>query len=564
MGYELSIEEKLQLEEELNTINIRLATIDGDYDDFFEIAQRCLVPVFKKLKIAKATISMKAPKTVLAPEGLFGSEILCDTGDLPGPNEHEEAHDTKEGGVSIVTYFPKVGYEFGDYELDKLKYISDLVYAWGGRIRVRGLLDKSLSSDGMTGLPNLKTVLGFVNMLIRRGRVGYYNAYYINVRNFQYVNKISTRMGGDKAMTMYAGRLSSLADRDEMIGRIGGDNFIAIIKRVENDAFLEGLKAITIDVETPSGLRSVTLSAVAGIYELPRELIEPESIMMPISMANSMAKQVLHRDYVYYNEEIAQNVIGSQRVLIDFESSLAKHEFEAFLQPKIDLTTGEVCGAEALARWNHEGEVIPPDVFIPPLERDGTICRLDFEILRQTCDILQNWVDNGQKTVKVSVNLSRWHLEEPRTFDHILSIVSEYNFGHELLEFELTETVDSKEYDSMTRLLQNLRNEGFTTSIDDFGTGYSSITMLKDFKLDVLKLDRSFIMKIGTPTEGSKDRVLISNIISLAKQLDMKVLAEGVETMDQLEYLKMVGCDMVQGFYYSEPLRATEFSEKYA
>lgn len=556
-------EEKVAISAELESLVIMWTDFEGDFEGFFENSQNRLKSLCRLLQVAKIEISLSAPRTVLSPDGLEDSKVLYKSEKEPAATPVVITKDTYEGGSCICKFYPYSGQEFDSFVKSRLEFLSTLIYSYGGRVRTRAMLKHAISSDMMTGLPNLKSFLAFLGMLMHKGIASQYNAYYINVRNFKYVNKLSDQQSGDASMIQYAQRLAALADKDEIVGRLGGDNFVALIKREENDSFLEGIKGIPVDVTTKSGLRTVELSAVSGVYEIPEDIKNPIDVMMPIAVAHQLAKQVLHKDYVFYTDALAKQLMGGQRVLVNFISALSQHEFEAYLQPKVDINTEKVCGAEALARWNHKGETMSPAEFIPPLERDGSICRLDFEMLRQTCEIISGWIKAGIKPVKISVNLSRWHLEEPKTADRIIEIVSKYDFDPALLEFEITESVDFREFEALTKLLSQLQKYGFTTSIDDFGTGYSSITMLKDFNLDVLKLDRSFIDKIGDETEGAKDRILVSSVVSLAKQLDMAVLAEGVETKEQKEYLKEINCDMIQGFYYSKPIKASEFTEKY-
>ena len=563
MSHSFKEEEKLAIDAEIERVLLRWSEYEGEIKEFAEMNSSLLRPLCRLLSVARIEITLNAPSSNLTPDGINNMEILNDPGKIPGNRPLVYNKTTFEGGSCVIMFYPYAGREFDNYTVSKLEFMATMVFMFGGRVRTRNLLKKALSSDQLTGLPNLNSFLAFMGMLIQRGRANFYNAYYLNVRNFKYINKLSDQRTGDECMAEYARKLSAIVDRDEIVSRLGGDNFVALIKRDENDAFLDAIKAIPVDVMTKSGPRTVMLGATVGVYEIPSDIRNPEDIMMPITVAHTIARQVLHKECVYYSESLASQFLISQRVLVNFKDALKKHEFEAYLQPKIDLSTGEVCGAEALARWNHHGEIIGPGDFIPPLERDGSICELDFEILRQSCEIIEGWKSKGLNPITVSVNLSRWHLEEPGTAEKILKTVKKYNFDHKYLEFEITESVDSREYEALTSLLAKLRESGFVTSIDDFGTGYSSITMLKDFELDILKLDRSFIAKIGDKTEGLKDRVLVSNVVNLAKQLDMQVLAEGVETEAQMKYLKKIGCDMIQGFLYSKPIPVNEFTKQY-
>lgn len=533
------------------------------FDAFFEETGTALFEFYHLSGIGKVDIEIRVPKTTISPEGIDAKWVYYDSGKDVEEKPYECCNITIEGGTCKNLFYPYKGHTFTDKEKQQMDSIGRLLFTIETKLRYAGLFEDAMKHDMLTGAANTQSFLSHVNALIKEGKIAFYDGFYFNIRNFKYVNKISSMEEGDACIRQYAQKLMGMCVEGELIGRIGGDNFIALVKRERSKAFADTLSGVEILVHANNGDRMVKLGAIIGIYEIPNDVKAASEIMMPMSMAYQSAKQILHKDYVYYNEDMAQKIMDGQQVMVNFDEALAKNEFVIYLQPKIDMQTSKVCGAEALARWIHNGEVVPPAKFIPPLEKDGTICRLDFEMLRQTCKTLQNWKRLNIDPLKISVNLSRWHLMEPDTFEKILSIVSQYDFELSDLEFEITETVDNEEYDSMTRLLKDLRSKGFTTSIDDFGTGYSSLTMLKDFNLDVVKLDRAFISKIGDELEGNKDRVLVANVINMAKELEMQVLAEGVETEAQRDFLVSANCDMVQGFYYSKPLDVASFEKKY-
>lgn len=546
----------------LTEATVGLLAID-DYDSFIEKAPIILKEFCLAINVAQIDFFVLNAKTILTPDGIVSSTTILETGEIAEIQPYIWDGRTVEEGRCENHFYPNKGHKFTETEIYYLDALGLLLFNVETKIRLLTLLDNSLNTDLITGIPNSFKFYSFVDEIIAAGKADQYNAYFFNIKNFKYVNKMANRETGDECIRQYALKIDSLIEEDEIIARLGGDNFIAFIKRPRDKFFIDAISDVHIFIDTTMGPKIVVLGSRAGIYEVPATIKKSAEVMMPISCAYASAKQIAHKDFVYYTDEMAKVILNSQKVLVNFQEALANNEFKVFLQPKVDLNTGAVCGAEALARWIHDGETLTPDSFIPPLERDGTICRLDFEMLRQTCEILENWTKSGMKPIKLSMNLSRWHLHNHQTFDNIVSIVSGFEFAPEYLEFEITETVDDKEYENLSKLLEALKSLGYTTSIDDFGTGYSSITMLKDYNLDVLKLDRSFISKIGDASEGNKDRVLVSNIVNMAKELSMKVLAEGVETEAQRAFLKSINCDMVQGFFYSKPISVEEFENNY-
>lgn len=240
-----------------------------------------------------------------------------------------------------------------------------------------------------------------------------------------------------------------------------------------------------------------------------------------------------------------------------FFRALAGGEFCVWYQPQVDMRTGRVCGAEALVRWERpDGNVVPPGQFIPALEESGQIIRLDWEVLRQVCRDLRDARERGIQIAPVSVNLSRAHMDQDRAADHVVKMMRSYKICAEELAFELTESVPHLYSGaSLERLVGGLREAGVRVSMDDFGTGNSTLKILARIGFDCLKLDRYFVSRIGE----ARAEIILQSSIRLAETLGMRVVAEGVETDVQSEFLKKKGCYIAQGYYYFPPLRREEY-----
>ena len=237
-----------------------------------------------------------------------------------------------------------------------------------------------------------------------------------------------------------------------------------------------------------------------------------------------------------------------------------------FFQPKFDITgdTAVLKGIEALVRWNYrEEEFLSPVKFVPFFEKDGSIGKIDDLVLSKSCETLAKWKREGKKLYTVSVNLSRSRFYFENLVEHLISIVDRYHVDHQYIEFELTESATYEDREHMIGILDELREKGFQISMDDFGTGYSSLSLLTEMPLDTLKIDKSFVDKLGIEKEKKDDVVVISHIITLAKELGFITLAEGAETEAQVRRLKELGCETVQGYFFSKPMTIAEFEEKY-
>lgn len=528
---------------------------------YFAVSQKALESLADALVVGKVEVLLDIPSNPILPEGhkeqreLFlheaGYEEDC----------YSETYSTTEQGTATYTFYAKKGEVFTEENKKELHHLTLLLYGFGGRARMGQMLQHIITHDIVTGAPNLRTFINHIFELTEKKVICEYDAYFLNTKNFKYVNKIVKYQQGDIVMMKYASKLQAFLEGDEMVARLGGDNYVALIHRERSKDFQEYFSGIEIVIDTEMGTRNVVLGAVAGVYEIKEEVTTSADVMMPISMALQAAKHILHTDIVYYTPELSQKILDGQKVMLDFEECLEKGEYVVYLQPKIRVEDEKVCGAEALARWIHEGQMVSPATFIPALEKDGTICKLDFEILRQVCVLVKKWVSEGKDPGKISVNFSRWHLRNTNLVEDVIKMLDEHGVDPKYIELELTETMDLEEYAMMARCAEQFKKIGIATSIDDFGTGYSSLNLLKNLEVEVLKIDRNFIKEIGNQNEGKKDRVILSSIINMAKAMDMQVLAEGVETTEQKQFLKEANCDMIQGFLYSKPLPVDEFEK---
>ena len=246
-----------------------------------------------------------------------------------------------------------------------------------------------------------------------------------------------------------------------------------------------------------------------------------------------------------------------------FMDSLAKNEFKVYYQPKVDLLTKELCGCEALSRW-YAQRLITPAEFIPILESDGTIKNLDFYVLETVCKNLRDWLDKGIEPVLISTNFSKLHLADENFENHILSLLDKYSIPPKYLELELTELSDYQYFDRLVRFVNTMKEAGLKISIDDFGTGYSSMSLIRNLNPDVIKLDKSLIdnVAIKDDKKAKTDQIISRSIIEMAHELGITVIAEGVETKAQAEFLKASGCLMAQGFLFDRALEHDEFEKR--
>ena len=244
----------------------------------------------------------------------------------------------------------------------------------------------------------------------------------------------------------------------------------------------------------------------------------------------------------------------------DFEEGLKNKEFKIYIQPKIDIKTERIAGAEALIRREKQGKLIMPKEFVPLYEKTSLITKLDMFVFENVCKKIKEWKDKDYKLFPISVNESRKILYNKNHVNELVSIAEKYEVTPNLIELELTETAAVSNIEYAKKAAEEVKKIGFIVSMDDFGVGYSSFYMLKNIHIEILKIDKSFSDEIIKDKRG---RIILESIIDMAKKLEIKTVAEGIETKEQVEYLRKIGCDMVQGYYYAKPMPVEEFERKY-
>ena len=260
---------------------------------------------------------------------------------------------------------------------------------------------------------------------------------------------------------------------------------------------------------------------------------------------------------IRFEKSMLESMVENNRIITDFRRAMSEGEFKVYYQPKVNISTNELCGAEALIRWIQDGNVTSPAEFVPVLENEGLITEVDFFVFETVCQHICEWEMKGIKPVTISSNFSKLNLANPNFADSILAIMKKYGVDPALLEVELTESSGYTDYEALIIFVDKMNRAKIRTSIDDFGTGYSSLSMLKDINVDVVKIDKSFLAK--TNSDDIHQEKMLENVIQMINDLDRTVICEGIETEGQLDFLKKASCSVVQGFLFDKPLTHDEF-----
>lgn len=388
---------------------------------------------------------------------------------------------------------------------------------------------------------------------------------YLNLVKFKAINDFyGYEKGNELLKLIYDCIHEALKDR-EQCSRMSADNFIIFMRYESEEVLKERLKSIAevINERFNEGMEKYYhLTFGMGVYIISETSLG-YSVM--VDRANIARKNLSSRSHsavevAFYNEKDRMLFLREKEIEDQMEAALENGEFEVYLQPKLDLAQNAIEGAEALIRWNSpEKGLIPPAQFIDLFEKNGFIKKIDLFVFETICKFMRKWIDAGEPLLTISVNLSRLHFMEKNFLDEFDEIRQKYDVPAKYLEFELTERTVFEETELLTEAMCSMREKGYSCSLDDFGSGYSSLNILKELPIDVIKLDRGFF--IGQYNDQS--RVIIRAIINMAKELDMKTVAEGVDTQEQCSFLRESGCTMMQAFLYAKPMPIPSFEALY-
>lgn len=375
-----------------------------------------------------------------------------------------------------------------------------------------------------------------------------------DIDNFKYINAYYGFDTGDRILAYIYQRYESRLAENELIARVTGDRFIFLLA----DASTERLNTF---FESELHMEDVTVYLSAGLYPITDRGENVGLMMDKAAMAAKNVKGVRYKQIAVYSPETDKENARGEQIKRAVEQALSHGEIVPYFQPKVDVNTRTLVGAEALARWRtKDGALVSPAEFIPVCEQSGLIVSVDMSIFEQTLRLIRANLDKGVSCVPISVNFSRLHLMNKDFLNTILGKLTQYRVPPELIELELTESIIFDNYQTIEDFINALHRSGLLISMDDFGTGYSSLHMLKDVDIDVLKIDQSFLKETA---DSSRQRAIFGAIVHMAHQLNIKVVVEGVETEENVSLMKEFDCCIAQGYFYARPMDAKSFEKVY-
>lgn len=421
--------------------------------------------------------------------------------------------------------------------------------------------------DALTGLDSYEVFLGKLQKEIDTMGDDKIGIIYTDIKHFKYINDTYGYKVGDSLLKEFVDELMHGGDYILCASRVYSDNFVAA-NRIKNgtrsnEEFREIIYRINRDWEAKFREKYLNsrLQFCTGISIIDKDSRskDAETAVSNANLARKVAKEMENDCCVLFDQSMMEGIKREVEITSCIPRALERKEFQVYFQPKMDTNTLDLIGAEALVRWKKpDGRFIYPDEFIPLIERSGQIVDVDYYVYREVFHFLAERLKEGKKVVPISLNVSRMHLNRTDFIEYVEALLEEFRIPCSLIEFELTESIYLDNTERALELIKGLHKLGIKVSMDDFGSGYSSLNLLSKLPIDIIKLDKVFL-KEGEMQES--DRIIISCVVDMAKKLHIASLCEGVETQEQSDYLKKVGCQMQQGFYFSRPVPREDFEE---
>lgn len=462
--------------------------------------------------------------------------------------------------LAVMTLF---SHEIGSFDVEELKLLDELAgdLSFGLRyIDKEEKLNYLAYYDVLTGLPNKMLFQDRLTQILQGAHQhsDVVCVVLLDLDHFSQLNDVRGRHAGDQVLVQVANRLRATLDDSFSLARIGADVFaIAVFgKQHAVVASLEQQIFAALHIPLIVDLKEISVTARAGFALSPSDGRNAETLFKHAEIALKNAKSS-GQHYLYYAPQMNAAVAAKAALKAELKLALDTKQFVVHYQPRVDLVSGRIVSAEALIRWRHpQRGMVPPDQFIPMAEENGLILAIGAWVIDAVCAQQAAWLAQGVVIVPVAVNLSGVQLNKGLVLNTIDEVINRYQLEAKYIEFELTESVVMSDPEEATRNLQILKDKGIKLALDDFGTGYSSLAYLKHFPFDFVKIDRAFITDI---TKSAKDAMIATAVIAMGHSLNLRVVAEGVETEEQLDYLRRHGCDEIQGYYFSRPVSASAF-----
>ena len=416
--------------------------------------------------------------------------------------------------------------------------------------------------DSITGHFNWNHIVAYLEMPEDKG-IKDYAFVHFDIKEFRVINEVYGHIAANRVLCNVVDAMNS-ADFVYVSARCHNDNFAMMIKDMNEEETIEKLTKFFDGLSHLVEVPNYKIFYRCGFVPMQKAMLLGNRVADAGKLAQSLGQNHNKTEIITYTDKMHNDISWGNFIKAYVETAIENDEFVVYLQPKFDIHKEVIKGAEALIRWNYKNkEFLSPGRFIPFFEKDGSIGKIDDIVLEKVCQALARWKKEGKPLYPVSINLSRNRMYDRDLISHLSSIVDKYGVDHSIIDFELTESAGYDNTDHMISVLQGLRQAGYKISMDDFGTGYSSFSLLTKMPLNTLKIDKSFVDNIASENEREEDIIVVNHIITLAKELGFTCLAEGAESKPQVDRLRELGCEVIQGYSYSKPIPLDDYEKKY-
>ncbi len=441
---------------------------------------------------------------------------------------------------------------FGSDVTREIVMISKVMAGYIMLLRTQQSMYRITTTDTLTGCLNMGRFTAEARRILLENPQQRYVIVYSDIDRFKFINETFGYLAGDRVLIEFTHIIADDLGEDELLGRIEADKFIVLLRSDGRESLVARLSEYDRRMSSLSTLlqSSYKIPLRCGIAHTSPE----DEISHTIDMANLARKSVknIHvSTYIFYDKAMKSRILQQKEIEDTMHEALDNGEFAVYLQPKFSLEDNHIVGAEALVRWlRPEHGIQRPDEFIPIFEDNGFVIELDFYVLERVCQKLRHDLDSGLSPLPISVNFSRLHLNAEDFSGRIRKCLDTYGISPDLIEIEITESALIGNEDYLVEMMNTLHDIGLSIAMDDFGSGYSTLNLLKKLPVDILKIDKAFLTDNGS----DRERLIIANVVNMAKSLNIRVVSEGVETAEQAEFLRRINCDIAQGYHYAKPM----------
>ncbi len=470
--------------------------------------------------------------------------------------------------VGFIEYiYLEEEHEFSAAERNSLKMFTKVISAYMLNLKsakyTAQKLEQLSDHDVLTGLMKYDLFCNKLRRAMKKGlKDNYIVVVYSDLKHFKYINETYGYDVGNRLLQRFSDKITKGVKRMIGASRVYSDNVVYAADYPtyisDERIFEEVLKQTSIiNKELQDAFMDNNIAVCSGVFVIKNSQMDVEVAVSNANMARKEAKKKANDNVVLFDNEMMEAVVRQMQLNAELPAAIANKEIKVYYQPKIESGTGKIVGGEALVRWQkQDGSFIYPDQFIPGFEENGLIVDVDYCVYEAVFQMIRERVDLGLPLVPISMNISRVHLKDDAFLEFVKKLFNKYEIPPEYVEFELTESIYIENLERILVLIKELRKMGIKISMDDFGSGYSSLNVLNNLPIDILKLDRVFL---DGNSLSINQKIIISCIVEMASKLDIRVVCEGVETAEQARFLTVIGCDMIQGYYYARPMPEKDF-----